>query len=357
MSEMQDEFQADLERAFRKAAKHRDLIARIKKHADEDPERLAIKIVNVVPDRLRETRINVLNSFGVDLADAETMRNYKASSVTEWQIISWLASRHLVYSAFLHLVMQYYRDQNLTSVCSAQAVCDAFIEASEWRLLAVALDFDELSKKLPKQSFPKEELAKVLSGIVTTRTGLSGGRRDRKGLRERLAESGEKPHKQLQRELPAEVLGVFHELRNESSEDLTLEKLSNEVVRRIRRVGASKDNVAEERQDSRDHLEQATEDQGEREEGSQGRPPYLKDYFETMSRLGEDPDLEAAFAAEFLQQVKEESGVTEQQWQSLEASIRLGSNKEAAEELGRSAEQVGKEKFEALKKLRCPAGL
>src|SRR5918993_699663 len=167
---MQDEFQADLKRVFRKAAKHRAVIARIKKHARENPELLATKIVNVVPDRLKETRIAVLEAFGVDLDDAEAISNYKASSIAEWQIISWLASRHLVYSAFLHLVMQYYRDQNLTGVHSAQAVCDAFIEASEWRLLGVALDFDELSKKLSEQSLPKEELAKVLSGIVATRT-------------------------------------------------------------------------------------------------------------------------------------------------------------------------------------------
>jgi hypothetical protein len=354
---MQDEFQADLERAFRKAAKHRSLIARIKKHADEGPERLAIKIVNVVPDRLRETRINVLKAFGVDLADAEAIRDYKARSVAEWQIISWLASRHLVYSTFMHLVGRYYRDPNLTGVRSAQAVCEAFIEASECHLLAVGLDFDELSKKLPKEGFPKEELAKVLSGIVATRTSLSGGRWDRKGLRERLAEGGEKPNKQLLRELPAEVLDVFHELKHESHKDLTLQNLSNVARRRIRRMGASKDDVAEERQDSSDSLEQAAEDQGEREEGSQGRPPHLKDYLKTMSRLGEDPELEAAFAAESLQQIKEKSGVSEQQWQSLEASILLGSNKEAAEELGRSAEQVGKEKFEALKKMRCAAGL
>src|SRR5215208_6477881 len=203
---MQDEFQADLERAIRKAAKHRAVMAKIKKNARENPEDLAIKIVNVVPNRLRETRIEVLEAFGVDLDDAEAIRNYKARSVPEWQIISWLASRHLVYSAFLHLVMQYYRDPNLTDVRSAQAVCGAFIEASEWRLLGVALDFDELSKKRPKQSSLKEELAKVLSGIVATRKGLSGTRWDRKGLRERLAEGGKNPHKQLLRELPAEVL-------------------------------------------------------------------------------------------------------------------------------------------------------
>jgi len=98
---VQDEFQADLERAFRKAAKHRAVIARIKKHARENPVLLAIKIVNVVPDRLRETRLEVLEAFGVDLDDAEAIRNYKARSVAEWQIISWLASRHVVYSAFL----------------------------------------------------------------------------------------------------------------------------------------------------------------------------------------------------------------------------------------------------------------
>jgi hypothetical protein len=170
MGEMQDAFQADLERAFRKAAKHRALIATIKKHANENPELLATKIVNVVPDRLRETRIAVLEECGVDLADAEAIRNYQARSVGEWQIISWLACRHLVYSAFLRLVGRYYRDPNLTGIRSAQAVCEAFIEASEWRLLALALDFDELSKKLSKEGYPKEELSKVLSGIVAART-------------------------------------------------------------------------------------------------------------------------------------------------------------------------------------------
>jgi hypothetical protein len=89
---MQDKFQADLERAFTKAVKHRTVIARIKKHARENPELLATKIVNVVPDRLRETRIEVLEAFGVDLDDAEAISNYKASSVAEWQIISWLGS-------------------------------------------------------------------------------------------------------------------------------------------------------------------------------------------------------------------------------------------------------------------------
>src|SRR4051812_44125101 len=210
MSEMQDEFHAGVERAFREAAKHRDVIAKIKKYADKNPELLATRIVEVVPDRLKETRVAVLEAFGVDLADAEAIRNYKASSVAEWQVISWLSTRHQIYSAFLRLIVQYARDPNLADVCSAQAVCEAFVEATKRQIYALALDFYELQQKLSEVSFPTEELAKVLSGIVAARTSLSGERWDRKELRERLAEGGGKPNKQLLVDLPAEVLYVFH---------------------------------------------------------------------------------------------------------------------------------------------------
>jgi hypothetical protein len=169
---MQDRFHAEVEKTFKAAARYRDLLTRIKKHARENPERLAMRIVDVVPERLKVVRATVLELFGIDLADAETVRTFKTSSVMEWQVISWRATYYLIYSAFLRLVWRYARDTTLTGTRSAQAVCDAFIEAAERHLYTIALDFDHLRKELPKERFPTEELVKVLSGIVATRTSL-----------------------------------------------------------------------------------------------------------------------------------------------------------------------------------------
>ena len=87
---MLDNFQADVEKTFGSAARHRDVIARIKKHARENPELLAMRVVDVVPERLKEVSTVGLEEFGIDLADAEAVRNYKAGSVAEWQVVSWL---------------------------------------------------------------------------------------------------------------------------------------------------------------------------------------------------------------------------------------------------------------------------
>jgi len=235
MTEMLDNFQADVEKTFGSAARHRDVIARIKKHARENPELLAMRVVDVVPERLKEVSTVGLEEFGIDLADAEAVRNYKAGSVAEWQVVSWLATYYLIYSAFLHLVGRYYRDSNLTGVRSAQAVCEAFIEAAERHLYTVALDFDELRKKLPEESFPNEELAKVLSGIVATRTSLHSNPPLRVAIDERREHSKGKSAKrerfeQLLKELPSHVLEVWedtaHPLGNLSS-------LRTEVARRM----------------------------------------------------------------------------------------------------------------------------
>ncbi len=235
MSRMQDEFHTDVEKAFRKAAKHRDVVAKIKKHADNNSELLATRIVEIVPDRLRETRVAVFEAFGVDLADSKAVRNYKASSVAEWQIISWHATRYQVYSAFLRLVGQYALDPTLTGVRSAQAVCKAFIEAMERHLHTVVLDFDELYKKVPKEGFPEEELAKVLSGIVATRTSLHMNPRLRAaidGCREhsRGKSARRERFEALLKELPAEVLDVWKETAHPLG---TLSEIRTEVARRL----------------------------------------------------------------------------------------------------------------------------
>jgi hypothetical protein len=170
---------------------------------------------------------------------------------------------------------------------------------------------------------------------VAARTGLSGERRDRRGLRDRLSEAGNRPMKELISLLPAELLPLFHEFgtTNEGSRKLDpeLKHLTNEARRRVRRQGAGKDAVGEERLRPWD--------------GHSGTVPAV-----------EDPELEAAFASEYLQELKSKAGLSGQQWESFEAAVRLGSNTEAAKELGRSSEQVGKEKYDAIKKLRRAAG-
>jgi len=169
---MRDNLYTGVERAFSAAASHRDVVAKIKKQAKADPELLAMKAVSVVPECLERNRAISLEDFGLDVTDTEAVKNFKPSSVGEWQIVCRRASYHQIYSAFLSLVGQFAIDPNLVGVRSAQAVCEAFTEATERYLYALALDFEQLQRSLPSQEFPTEELSKVLTGIVATRTSL-----------------------------------------------------------------------------------------------------------------------------------------------------------------------------------------
>ena len=119
-SSMPDEFHAGVEKAYGAAGRHRNLVDklghhdRLGWHARDNPELPAARIVKVVPECLREKRATALKLFGIDLADAEAVRNFEASSVTEWQVVSWLATYYQIYSAFLRLVGRYFEDPNPT---------------------------------------------------------------------------------------------------------------------------------------------------------------------------------------------------------------------------------------------------
>jgi predicted DNA-binding protein (UPF0251 family) len=235
MSDMFDKFHSEVEKTFEAATKYRDVATAIKKQARENPESLASKIVEVVPDCLKKTRLEVLEWWGVDLADAEAVGNFEAKSVAEWQLVQWLATRHQLYSAFLRLAGRYLRDPELTDVRSAQAVCDAFVEAVECHLYTIPLDFDELRKKLPNEDFPGEELAKVLTGIVATRTSLHSNPPLRAALDERREYARDKSAKrerfeQLLDELPAQVLEVWEETKHPLG---NLSAVRTEVARRM----------------------------------------------------------------------------------------------------------------------------
>ena len=235
MSGMQDKFHSDVEESHRAAKRHRKVLDTLKKHARENPELLAMRIVEVVPDSLKRTCSEALEELGLDLADVEAVRSYEAYSVAEWQVVAWLATSYQIYSAFLRLVGRYYRDPNLTGVRSAQAVCEAFIEAAERHLYTVALDFDELRKKLPEERFPHEELAKVLSGILATRTSLHSNPPLRAAIDERREYSRDKSAKrerfeQLLEDLPAQVLEVWEEAAHPLGD---LYEMRTEVARRL----------------------------------------------------------------------------------------------------------------------------
>ena len=214
MAGMLDKFHAEVEKAFGAADRHRTRVGEIKKQADKNPELVAARIVEVVPECLREKRATALESFGIDLADAEAVRSFKASSVAEWQVVYWLATYYQIYEAFLRFIDLYFEDPRLT----AEAVCEAFLKAVERQLYRVVLNFHELQKALPAEEFPAEELAKVLSGIVATRMSLEGKnahvrlRAAIDELRERSEYKSAKRERleQLLKELPSQVLDVWY---------------------------------------------------------------------------------------------------------------------------------------------------
>lgn len=245
---MRDEPYAEIEKAFSAAARHRDVVAKIKKHAQKDPERLAVKVVSVVPEGLKRNRAISLEVFGLDVADTEAVKNFKTSSVAEWQIVAWLATYHQIYTAFLYLVGQFAIDPNLVGVRSAQAVCEAFIEATERCLYSVALDFEQLQRSLPSEQFPTIELLKVLTGIVATRTSLETNISLRAAIDERREHSPEKSAKwerfeKLLLELPGAILsawkktprnpGNLDDVRTEAARQLDKRTAPEEAVARV----------------------------------------------------------------------------------------------------------------------------
>jgi hypothetical protein len=187
MSGMQEEFHAGVEKAHQAADRHRIRVDEIRRHTRENPELLAARIMEVVPHHLLESQLIAAKEFELDLTEAEEIKSFEAQSVAEWQLICWLASRYQIYSACLNLIEQYIQDPNLTGTRFAQAVCEAFLEATERFLYTVALDFERLRKSLPDQDFPAEELTKILTGITATRASLHINQR----LRAAIDELGE----------------------------------------------------------------------------------------------------------------------------------------------------------------------
>jgi DNA-binding CsgD family transcriptional regulator len=214
MSGMPPEFHAGVERAHKAARRHREKVAQIRRNARETPELLAAEIMEAVPRRLLELQVVATRDFGLELTSAEQIRSFAATSVAEWQLVSWLANQYQMYSACLQLVTRYVEDPNLTGVRFARTVCEAFLEALERLLYAVALDFEQLRRMLPEQQFVSEELAKALTGITATRISLHTNLRLRKQIDELREGSKQKTKKrerfeQLLLELPTAVLDAW----------------------------------------------------------------------------------------------------------------------------------------------------
>lgn len=232
---MQEGFHAEIRRSFEAADKHRNVVAEIRKHARETPELLAMRIAEVVPRCLEEKQQIAAKAFGLDLADAQAIRAFEAKSVVEWQLVCWLASYYQVYSACLRLIKRYVEDANLTGTPFAQAVCEAFLEATERFLYTVVEDFDTLRTSLPRQDFPSEELAKLLAGIAATRISLERNRRLRAAIDELREHSRQKTAQkerleQLLNELVQEVLPVWDGIQHYPS---SLNEVRTEAARRL----------------------------------------------------------------------------------------------------------------------------
>jgi hypothetical protein len=78
MRNMPDKFHADVEETFGAAARHRDVIARIKKHGREKPELLAMKVMKVVPECLKEARAVGLKVFGNRLGQCRSGKEFQS---------------------------------------------------------------------------------------------------------------------------------------------------------------------------------------------------------------------------------------------------------------------------------------
>jgi hypothetical protein len=68
---MRDNLYTGVEKAFSAAARHRDVVAKIKKQAKADPKLLAMKVVSVVPECLKSNRAIGLEDFCLDVTDTE----------------------------------------------------------------------------------------------------------------------------------------------------------------------------------------------------------------------------------------------------------------------------------------------
>jgi DNA-binding CsgD family transcriptional regulator len=235
MSGTREEFYAGVEKAHQAAHRHRTRVDEIRRHARENPELLAARIVEVVPQQMLESQVIAAKEFELNLTNAEDIRSFEAQSVAEWQLVCWLANRHQIYGACLSLIERYVEEPNLTGTRFARAVCEAFLEATERFLYTVALDFEWLRRNLPDQDFPAEELAKILTGITATRTSLHRNKRLRAAIDELRAHSRQKAAKrerfeQLLVDLPAEVLGAWDRASHPLS---NLAAIRTEAVRKL----------------------------------------------------------------------------------------------------------------------------
>jgi hypothetical protein len=178
---MQNKFQADVEKTFRAAARHRDVVTRIKKHAQENPDALAIKIVEVVPERLKWARVVGLEEFGIDLADAEAVKSYEAGSVAEWQMVSWLATYYQIYSAF-------WREAKAW----AEKLAEADSKRSRYQDMAAEglITFEELGEKLLVLEETRETAERELETLKSKRDRIMEMEQDRDALLDSLMQVG-----------------------------------------------------------------------------------------------------------------------------------------------------------------------
>lgn len=238
MGSMQGDLASGVEKAFEAASNHRDVIEKVRYNARENPVWLALMIVHRLPDHLDAARVAGLEAWGVDLDDRDQIRKFRPQSIVEAQSFMWWADRQQIYRACLVLIDE--QGAKLEGAALADAICSAFLGAAEAHLFTVAENFARLRSVLPERAFPQEELAKILAGIVATRTSIQMNSRLRTVLDEAREHSPDKSARrerleQLLIELPAEILEVWDTTPHSRNLSAIRTKVINQLEARKKR--------------------------------------------------------------------------------------------------------------------------
>jgi hypothetical protein len=180
MSKMQDQFTAELRTTFEAAGQYRNVVERIKKKKQEDPEALAVRIAAAVPYQMDHWRNQAVELFGVDIADYDSTKGFKPRTIAEAQMFCNLADRWQVFRVCLIRIEMYINDRSLVGRSFAEKVCEAGLEATENLPALIAGHFRVFRRRLGELGAPEEllqtlknEEAKWLAGYLATQTSLS----------------------------------------------------------------------------------------------------------------------------------------------------------------------------------------
>lgn len=331
-----EEIQAQLDFWRMKRRVDGEVRRELERLAKRDAQQVAAWVYNKTLDKLAKLEVQAIEQWNVsflDLAD-------RAAKGVEITMHIQMDAREMFKRIYAQVSFNAYYEVLVyaeSEEATAEELCKMYLAAAEAepsRVVFAILMMRQAAARCGKAEAVSDTwFTETLAGCVAARVSLKGERRDRKSLRQRLAETGDSPTRRLLQELPAEVLDAFQELARTEGIDSTLQNLSNEALNRIRRVGASSASVSEERHEK------------------------LAEKFDPADESAAfEEELKAAQAAELLQQYMDKANLSDQERETFLAFGEL-SGPEVAEKLGRPHGQVRQEKHRAIEKLRRAAGL